>query len=153
MVQSIDGSNGASGTTGTDQSQYMDAMKDAMGAVAKKLGMSADDMRTALQGGESLTQLASSKGVSTDDLKNTIQSSLKADLPNASSTQLQNLTNRMISGPPRGAQPHASASTSGAGTSSTESVQEQFEKILESATSSSNSGSSGAGTGSVSIYA
>jgi hypothetical protein len=131
----------------------MDAMKDAMGAVAKKLGMSADDMRTALQGGESLTQLASSKGVSTDDLKNTIQSSLKADLPNASSTQLQNLTNRMISGPPRGAQPHASASTSGAGTSSTESVQEQFEKILESATSSSNSGSSGAGTGSVSIYA
>ena len=153
MVQSIDGTNGASSTTGTDPSQYMDAMKDAMGAVAKKLGMSADDMRTALKGGETLTQLASSKGVSSDQLQSTIQSSLKADLPNASSTQLQNLTSRMISGPPRGAHPQASASTSGAGTSSADSVQEQFEKLLESATSS-NGSASGSGTGSsYSVYA
>ena len=87
-----------------------------------------------------------------DDLKSTIQSSLKADLPNASSTQLQNLSSRLIAGPPRGAQTHAAQGTSGAGTTSDESIQDQLEQLLE-ASSSTKSDSSGAGTGSVSIYA
>ena len=40
----------------------------AMAPVAKALGMSVDDLSSALEGGQTLDQLATSKGVSSDNL-------------------------------------------------------------------------------------
>lgn len=45
-------------------------------AVADKLGMSSDDLKKALAGGQSMADVAQSKGVSKDDLVSTIASTL-----------------------------------------------------------------------------
>lgn len=59
-----------------------DTVRKAMDAAAQKLGMSDDDLRSALQSGSSLADVASQKGVSTDDLVSTMADSLKgAQLP------------------------------------------------------------------------
>ena len=51
-------------------------MKKVMDAAAKTLGMSSDDLRTALQKGQSLSDIATSKGVSQDALSSAIGSAL-----------------------------------------------------------------------------
>jgi uncharacterized protein YidB (DUF937 family) len=54
------------------------AIKNAMQAAAKKLGMSDDQLKTQLQSGQSLADIASAQGVSKDDLVAAVSDSLKA---------------------------------------------------------------------------
>ena len=64
----------------------------AMAGTAQLLGMSADDLRSAQRSGTTLADLAAEKGVSEDDLVNTVAADMKADnpegAPELSETQL-----------------------------------------------------------------
>jgi uncharacterized protein YidB (DUF937 family) len=59
----------------------------AMDAAAKLLGMSTTDLRTALQSGQSLVSLASSKGISQDDLTAAMSKALQQANPNMTADQ------------------------------------------------------------------
>ena len=56
-----------------------------MGAAAQLFGMSAQDLRSALAGGQSLDDIAKAKGVSQDDLRSTITHALSGASPQGSS--------------------------------------------------------------------
>jgi hypothetical protein len=53
--------------------------KDPMAAVAEKLGLSKDDLKTQLKSGKSLDDIATAQGVSHDDLISAIKSGMPAD--------------------------------------------------------------------------
>jgi hypothetical protein len=53
--------------------------KDPMAAVATKLGLSSDDLKTQLKSGKSLDDIATAQGVSHDDLIAAIKSGMPAD--------------------------------------------------------------------------
>ncbi len=53
--------------------------KDPMAAVAEKLGLSKDDLKTQLKSGKSLDDVATAQGVSHDDLIAAIKSGMPAD--------------------------------------------------------------------------
>jgi hypothetical protein len=72
-------------------------MKEVMGAVAKELGMSDSELSAALKSGQSLADVAQSKGVSAADLKATIAASLQSTSPNLSATQLSAIADRIVS--------------------------------------------------------
>jgi uncharacterized protein YidB (DUF937 family) len=104
-----------------------DTIKKAYDAAAQKLGMSDDDLRSALQSGSSLADVAASKGVSTDDLVSAVAGSLQgAQLPDgASATDLAtNLVNRKGGGGGHGHHHHhASSSTDSTGYTPGDNVQ------------------------------
>jgi uncharacterized protein YidB (DUF937 family) len=58
-----------------------------MDAAAKLLGMSTTDLRTALQSGQSLASLASSKGISKDDLTAAMSKAIQQADPNVTADQ------------------------------------------------------------------
>jgi lambda repressor-like predicted transcriptional regulator len=91
-----------------------------MSNVAKLLGMSLSDLRSKLEGGTSLSDVAKQRGVSQDQLLQTIQSSLKAQDPNASASSLNAAAQRIAGhhGHHHGGAGSA-ASPGAAGTSST----------------------------------
>jgi hypothetical protein len=71
-------------------------------AVADKLGMSVDDLRSALDKGASLNQIATTKGVSHEDLISTITSSISGSTaagaaPLLDDTRLEQLAERIAS--------------------------------------------------------
>lgn len=85
-----------------------------MEAAAKTLGISGDDLRTALKSGATLADLAAQKGVSKDDLVAAIAKDLKANAPaNApagidfTSMATQIVDRSPGSGPPPGPPPQA----------------------------------------------
>jgi hypothetical protein len=95
MVQSV---GGATGTANGGVSQLQDARNQALGSVADLFGESLTDLQSQLQSGQTLSSLASSNGISSSDLQKTIQDSLQQSLPQASSSQIDNLTQRLVSG-------------------------------------------------------
>jgi lambda repressor-like predicted transcriptional regulator len=78
---------GTSGVAALGGSQPVDR-SSTMSNVAKLLGMSLSDLRSKLEGGTSLSDVAKQRGVSQDQLLQTIQSSLKAQDPNAVASSL-----------------------------------------------------------------
>ena len=58
---------------------------DVMSALSQLLGESTSEIGSALQGGQSLTDLAESKGVSQDDLVKTLATALQKSSPNLTS--------------------------------------------------------------------
>jgi uncharacterized protein YidB (DUF937 family) len=76
--------------------------KAGMDAAAKALGMSGDDLRSALQSGQTLSSLAQSKGISTDSLASTISNALTEANPKMSADRAQQIAQRMVSGPSDG---------------------------------------------------
>lgn len=90
----------------------------AMDAAATTLGMSASDLRTALQSGQTLAQIASAQGVSQNDLVTAISNALQQADSNLSSDQATQLATTLATGtqPAGQAQPYATGTT---GTSST----------------------------------
>lgn len=98
MSNPIDELSSAAGSTSSSASSFTQARQDALNAVANELGISATDLRSSLSSGETLTQLAASKGVSSTALQSTIETALKADLPNASDSQISGLASRIASG-------------------------------------------------------
>ena len=65
-----------------DPSQMRQHAQKAMAPVADLLGVSSSELQSKLAGGETLSSLASAKGVSRDDLVAAVQKGLKADAPN-----------------------------------------------------------------------
>jgi hypothetical protein len=80
---------------GVDGSSPGERMRSVFDAVAQKLGMSTDDLRTAMSSGESLADVAQSKGVSADDLEATIKSALQSSGAPGSDSQLTDIASRI----------------------------------------------------------
>jgi lambda repressor-like predicted transcriptional regulator len=78
---------GTSGVAALGASQPVDR-STMMANVAKLLGMSVSDLKSKLDSGSSLSDVAKQRGVSQDQLLQTIQSSLKAQDPNAVASSL-----------------------------------------------------------------
>lgn len=73
---------------------FAQARSNVMTAVASKLGLSQTQLQTALQSGQSLSDIATKAGVSTTDLDSTISTALKASgLP--AGTDISAMTSRM----------------------------------------------------------
>jgi lambda repressor-like predicted transcriptional regulator len=85
--------------TGTTPSPPPDFGKN-MQSVADLFGMSTDDLKSQLQSGKSLADIAQSKGVSRDTLVSTLEKSMQANAPaNAPAgfaSQLDNIVNHMV---------------------------------------------------------
>jgi len=75
------------------------ARKAGMEAAATALGMSSDGLRSALSGGQSLTSLAQTKGISVDSLASAISTAVSSANPSLSGARAQQIAQRMISGP------------------------------------------------------
>lgn len=75
------------------------ARKAGMDAAAQALGMSSSDLQTALKGGQSLSSLAQSKGVSADSLTKTISDAIAKANPSMSADRSQQIAQRLVNGP------------------------------------------------------
>lgn len=83
----------------TSQPQHM-RRHPGMDAAANLLGMSESDLRTALQSGQSLSQIATSKGISQDQLVSTIASAIQQANPNVSADQATKVATAMATRTP-----------------------------------------------------
>ena len=70
-------------------------MTTAVDAAAKLLGMSSSDIASALQKGQSLSDIAKSKGVSQDELVKAIATALQSADSNLSSDQATQIANNL----------------------------------------------------------
>jgi uncharacterized protein YidB (DUF937 family) len=73
--------------------------KAGMDAAAKALGMSTSDLQTALRSGQSMSDLAKSKGVSLDTLTADISAAVSKANPSLSTDRAQQIALRFIAGP------------------------------------------------------
>ena len=82
-----------------------------MDAAAKALGMSSSDVQSALQGGKSLSQLATDQGKKIDDVKAAISDAISKANPSISSDRAAKIAQRMMDGPASSASAAAAGST------------------------------------------
>lgn len=82
----VDAINGPSAATVSTPNSMRTRLQDVTAAVAKELGMSTDDLTQALRSGQSMDQIAQSKGVSHDDLVATISQALQSSATTGQST-------------------------------------------------------------------
>jgi len=118
---STQSASGTSAASGHHRHHRHHAAGAAMDAAAQTLGMSTSDLLSSLQSGQSLSDLASSKGVSVDDLTAAMATALQGADSNLSSDQATALATQMIDGTP-GPQNQVWAAGMGQATSSTYSV-------------------------------
>jgi hypothetical protein len=91
----------------------------AMDAAAKLLGMSSSDLRTALQSGQSLVSIASSKGISQDALVGAMASAIQEANPDISADQATKVATAIATRTPHaGSAPGAQAGDAAAGAAS-----------------------------------
>jgi lambda repressor-like predicted transcriptional regulator len=90
-----------------------------MSNVAKLLGMSVSDLKSKLESGSSLSDVAKQRGVSQDQLLQTIQGSLKAQDPNAIASSLNVAAQRIAARHGHHGHHGGGGPTPAAGTSST----------------------------------
>jgi hypothetical protein len=87
------------GPGGVDAGAMKAKMQQAMSPVAKALGMTTDELTQSLQRGKSLSDIATAKGVSNQDLVAAIKQGLESNAPegapNLSSSQLDNFASRI----------------------------------------------------------
>ena len=116
-----DGASGTSAAGGHHHHHGHKAVSAAMDSVASLLGTTTTDLATATQSGQSLTQIASSKGVSQQQLVSAIASALQGSDSSMSSSQATQLATALATGTPQNnqTQPWSTASN---GTPSTFSV-------------------------------
>jgi hypothetical protein len=96
-----------SGATGFPQNDAFQPARAAQGVLqqararelSKALGMDPNAVRSSLQGGTTVQQLATQQGVSMKDLKNRLQSQLKADYPGASDALRARIAQQIVNGP------------------------------------------------------
>ena len=101
----------------------------AMDAAAKLLGMSSSDLRTALQSGQSLVSIASSKGISQDALVGAMATAIQEANPDVSADQATKVATAIATRTPQAesspgspaadAAPGAASSGAAAGTTAT----------------------------------
>jgi uncharacterized protein YidB (DUF937 family) len=88
--------NGVTATAGAAPVHRGHRISDAtMDAVATKLGMSTDDLKSSLAKGQSMTDLAQKAGVSKDDLVSTIASTLSSQGPDGQTVDPTQLATRI----------------------------------------------------------
>ena len=104
--QGLDATTGASATQagGTKAAtghhpHHHHAMGAAMQAAAQTLGVSSDELRASLQNGETLSSLASSKGVSQDSLVGAIATAMQQADTSLSTDQATQIATRLADGP------------------------------------------------------
>ena len=111
-----DSAQGTSGTSGTQAAgghhHRHNAGAAAMDAAASTLGMSATDLASSLQSGQSLATIAKSKGVSLDDVVKAMATALQDADSNLSSEQATAIATQMANRTP-GSQEGPWAATSG----------------------------------------
>jgi uncharacterized protein YidB (DUF937 family) len=112
---------GAGATQGHHGHHRHHAVSSAMDSAAQLLGTTTSDLATSLQNGQSLSSIATSKGVNQSDLINAMSTALAGADPNLSAAQATQLATSMVNGPAQGngASPWTTGST---GRSSTFSV-------------------------------
>jgi uncharacterized protein YidB (DUF937 family) len=76
-----------------------------MDAAAKLLGMSANDLRTAMQSGQSLASIASSKGISQDALVGAMATAIQEANPEVSADQATKVATAIATRTPTGSPP------------------------------------------------
>ena len=116
-----DGATGTSAAGGQYHHHGHKAVSAAMDSVASLLGTTTTDLATATQSGQSLTQIASSKGVSQQSLVSAIATALQGSDSSMSTSQATQLATALATGTPQNnqTQPWSTATT---GTASTFSV-------------------------------
>ena len=87
-------------------------MSAAMSAAAQLLDMAPSDVRSALEGGQSLADLAKSKGMSQDDLIKAMASAIQQARPGLSTDQATQIATQIATRVP-GAGPNSGQSTAG----------------------------------------
>jgi uncharacterized protein YidB (DUF937 family) len=90
-----------------------------MDAAATTLGMSASDLRTALQSGQSLASIASSKGISEDTLTAAMAAAIEQANPNISADQATAVATAIATRTPPAASAPAQTGTSSGSTQAT----------------------------------
>lgn len=115
-INSISGISNSYTTSPVQQGGFRAAMKQAMSAVADKLGMSVTDLQAELKGGKSLTDVAQVKGISATDLLATIKQAITASGSSASGNSLDALANRIANH--KGGHHHGGGAQTVQGTSS-----------------------------------
>jgi uncharacterized protein YidB (DUF937 family) len=96
-----DGSTGTSAVSGHHHHHGHKAVSTAMDSVATLLGTTTTDLATATQSGQSLTQIASSKGVSQQSLVSTIATALQGADSSLSTDQATQLATALATGTPQ----------------------------------------------------
>jgi uncharacterized protein YidB (DUF937 family) len=97
-----------------------------MDAAAKLLGMSSSDLRSALQSGKSLADIASSKGIGRDTLTAAMAAAIQQANPNVSSERATEVATAIATrtplagGPPTGGAQGADATQGATGTTATQ---------------------------------
>ena len=101
-AQGADATQGAAGTTAAQghHHHHHHAGAAAMDAAAKALGMSASDLLSSLQSGQSLASIAKSKGVSQDDLVKAMAAALQGTDSRLSADQATQLATQMATRTP-----------------------------------------------------
>jgi hypothetical protein len=84
--------------TQTQRPHHGGAMRKVFSAAADALGMSVSDLRGALKGGQTMSSLAQSKGISVDTLTSAISSALQKGNSSLSSDQATGIANQIASG-------------------------------------------------------
>jgi lambda repressor-like predicted transcriptional regulator len=107
--------NGTSGTQGASGHHHHHG-GDVIATAAKALGMSTDDVKSALQSGKSLDDLAKDKGVSHDDLVAAIKAGMpkglqNSDKANAIAERIVTTKGMPAGGPPPGGRPDGDGAT------------------------------------------
>ncbi len=120
--QGTDTAGSTQGTAGTTATQghhhHHHARAAAMDAASQLLGMSTSDLTSSLQSGQSLASIASSKGVSQDDLVNAMATALQGVDSNLTADQATQLATQMATQTPGTQnQPWAAGTQQAAGTS------------------------------------
>ena len=147
MIDPVGGSNSLSAV----RPQPPHAMQAVMSSVANLLGKSQDDLRSSLQSGLSLSDLASQKGISQDQLVSTVSQALQsagglppgAD-PNAIAQKIVERKgghhghhHHVEAAPPAGSDPDGDGDVDGTGAAGTAGeLTEQGFLVLQSQTSS-----------------
>jgi hypothetical protein len=90
-ISAVDSTSSSSATYRTHSHRG----KDPMAAVATKLGLSSDDLKSQLKSGKSLDDIATAQGVSHDDLISAIKSGMPAD--KASGTDADEMAEKIAS--------------------------------------------------------
>jgi len=73
--------------------------KAAIEAAAKALGMSTDDINSAIGSGSTIGSLANDRGVSVDDVKKAMSDAITATNPNMNPDRVAKLVQRFVDGP------------------------------------------------------
>ena len=109
---------GTTATSGHHHHHHHHAMSTAMDATAQLLGTTTTALATSLQSGQTLAQIASSKGISQDDLVKAISSALQQADSNLSADQATQMATTLATGtPPAGqSQPWATGTANASST-------------------------------------